>query len=260
MKGETEKPRPVTLKVKLIVGAIIALVKGICATLRITEVGREEMEAAIRENGGAILVTWHGRTMVPLWRVQNRGFWALISLSKDGDLQAENFRRLGYNIVRGSTGRRGAAATREILKAIEAGGVLAFTPDGPRGPAKVAQEGAIYFAKKNGQAHYRRRGSGESGETDALVGFLSRSQAVRAGRAGLERASLDRPWTSRANSLARGLARRSTPSRRKRSRCCALDKKTSAGNNTRIRWVGCRGALRGVNQTGIFAGEEESAR
>lgn len=151
MKGEAEKPRPVTLKVRLIVGALIALVKGICATLRIREEGRDAMEATVRENGGAILVTWHGRTMVPLWHVRNRGFWALISLSKDGDLQAENFRRLGYNIVRGSTGRRGAAATREILKALEAGGVLAFTPDGPRGPARVAQEGAIYFAKKTGK-------------------------------------------------------------------------------------------------------------
>ena len=151
MKGEMEKPRPVTLKVRLIVGALVALVKGICATLRLREEGREAMEAAIRENGGAILVTWHGRTMVPLWRVRNRGFWALISLSKDGDLQAENFRRLGYSLVRGSTGRRGAAATREILKALEAGGVLAFTPDGPRGPARVAQEGVVYFAKKTGR-------------------------------------------------------------------------------------------------------------
>jgi lysophospholipid acyltransferase (LPLAT)-like uncharacterized protein len=150
-KGETEKPRPLTLKTKLLSGALIGLVNGFCATLRLKETGREAMEKAIAEHNGAILVTWHGRTMIPLWRVKKRGFWALISLSKDGDIQARNFAALGYNIVRGSTGRRGAAATREILKAMEAGGVLAFTPDGPRGPARVSQEGVVYFAKKTGK-------------------------------------------------------------------------------------------------------------
>jgi lysophospholipid acyltransferase (LPLAT)-like uncharacterized protein len=149
--GEEEKPRPLTLRTKLLSGALIGLVNGICATLRLTEVGREALERAIIGHQGVILVTWHGRTMIPLWRVKKRGFWALISLSKDGDIQARNFAALGYRIVRGSTGRRGAAATREILKAIEAGGVLAFTPDGPRGPARVAQEGAVYFARKTGR-------------------------------------------------------------------------------------------------------------
>ncbi|MGC4047239.1 MAG: DUF374 domain-containing protein [Armatimonas sp.] len=150
-KGETEKPRPTTLKTKFLSGALIGLVNTICATLRLKESGREAMEKVIVEHHGAILVTWHGRTMIPLWRVKKRGFLALISLSKDGDIQARNFASLGYRIVRGSTGRRGAAATREILKEMEAGGVLAFTPDGPRGPARVAQEGAVYFARKTGK-------------------------------------------------------------------------------------------------------------
>lgn len=150
-KGETEKPRPLTLKTKALSGTLIGLVNSICTTLRLKETGREAMEQLIVDHKGAILVTWHGRTMIPLWRVKNRGFLALISLSKDGDIQARNFASLGYRIVRGSTGRRGAAATREILKGIEAGGVLAFTPDGPRGPARVAQEGAVYFAKKTGK-------------------------------------------------------------------------------------------------------------
>jgi hypothetical protein len=31
------------------------------------------------------------------------------------------------------------------------GGVLAFTPDGPRGPAGIAQPGVVYFALKSGK-------------------------------------------------------------------------------------------------------------
>jgi lysophospholipid acyltransferase (LPLAT)-like uncharacterized protein len=102
------------------------------------------------ERNGAILVTWHGRTLLPIHRFRGRGYWALISLSRDGELQAENFRRFGFRVVRGSTGRRGVLATRETLAALKAGGVLAFTPDGPRGPTHKAQPGVVYFAQKNG--------------------------------------------------------------------------------------------------------------
>jgi hypothetical protein len=37
-----------------------------------------------------------------------------------------------------------------MIAALKAGGVLAFTPDGPRGPSHVAQPGAAYFAQRTG--------------------------------------------------------------------------------------------------------------
>lgn len=143
--------RPMTFKTRLLSFLIDHGVRFICATLRMRYINDEDTARVIAESGGGIFVTWHGRTLIPVNRFRNRGYWALISLSRDGDLQAENFRRFGFRIIRGSTGRRGVAATREVLAALEAGGSLAFTPDGPRGPSQKVQPGVVYFAQRSGK-------------------------------------------------------------------------------------------------------------
>jgi len=146
---EPEKPRPRTLKTILAAALISGLAKALFATLRVTIERREETEQ-LMEHGG-ILCTWHGHTLVPIIYFRGRRrYFMLVSLSRDGDLQTEVIQGLGCTVIRGSTGRRGVAATREVLAKLKAGGVLAFTPDGPRGPAGVVQPGAVYFAQRAG--------------------------------------------------------------------------------------------------------------
>src|SRR5689334_1624990 len=94
----------------------------------------ENLEGLIPEGKGAILVTWHGRTLIPANLLKKRGYWALISLSRDGELQNEVFRRYGFQTIRGSTGRGGVRGALQMARKVREGGVLAFTPDGPRGP------------------------------------------------------------------------------------------------------------------------------
>ena len=145
--------RKLPWKTRLLAALISGAVRIVGATVRTRIVGEEVMTRATSDapaNNGAILVTWHGRTLLPIHRFRGRGYWALISLSRDGELQAENFRRFGFRVIRGSTGRRGVAATREVIAALKDGGVLAFTPDGPRGPSHVAQPGVAYFAQRTG--------------------------------------------------------------------------------------------------------------
>jgi lysophospholipid acyltransferase (LPLAT)-like uncharacterized protein len=141
----------VSLRTRLLALLITSLVRVICVTLRF----RMENEAIVRdllaEKKGLILVTWHGRVLIPLHVFRGLGYWTIISLSRDGDLQAENFRRAGFHIVRGSTSRRSVAATREVLTVLENGGVFAFVPDGPRGPSQKAQGGVVYFAQRSGR-------------------------------------------------------------------------------------------------------------
>jgi lysophospholipid acyltransferase (LPLAT)-like uncharacterized protein len=150
-KRAMEQEKPPTLKQKITAYTIVVAVKMLCASLRLQVIGGEKLTTLQEAHQGAIIITWHGRTMIPIYRYRNRGYWALISLSLDGDIQAENFRLFGFQVIRGSTGRRSVMATRKILKALEEGGVLTFTPDGPRGPSQVAQEGVVYFAKKSGR-------------------------------------------------------------------------------------------------------------
>ena len=121
-------------------------------TVSLRFVREDQVEKIRRETGrGVILATWHGRTLLPITRFHRRGYWAMISTSRDGEYQYWIFKRFGFNIVRGSSSARGAIeATLKLIKALKAGGVLAHTPDGPRGPSRQAHTGTVYLAMKSG--------------------------------------------------------------------------------------------------------------
>lgn len=145
-----EEQRHVPFSKKLMVRLLYSAVRALCATLRLRVDRERETDQLIAERGG-LLVTWHGRTLLPINRFRGRkNFHGLISMSKDGDLQAEIFKCYGMPVVRGSTGRRAVLATREILTLLEQGEVVICTPDGPRGPIAKAQAGALYFAQRTG--------------------------------------------------------------------------------------------------------------
>jgi len=147
---EPERPRPLTLRVRLLGRLIYSLGRLIFMTLRIRVVGEEAHRSALEMGTGGIQATWHGLTLVPGHRYAGRGHVALISLSRDGDIQNRNFHLMGYRTVRGSTGRGAVRATLEVVQWLRSGAVLSFTPDGPRGPARQAQTGVAFFARKTG--------------------------------------------------------------------------------------------------------------
>jgi hypothetical protein len=124
----------------------------VASTLRWHVIGEEQIDDLIRENGkGVILVSWHGRTFLPITRFRNRGYWSMISTSRDGEYQDRIFKRFGFNTVRGSTSARGAVqATVTLIKHIKSGDVAAMTPDGPRGPSGCAQPGVVFMAMRAG--------------------------------------------------------------------------------------------------------------
>ena len=139
------------MKFRLVSLLIYALARLIAATLRLRVVGEERVRAFQDAGQGVILVTWHGRTLVPITRFRGRGYWAVISTSRDGEYQNRIFRRLGWQTVRGSTSARGAVRSALALcRHLQAGATLAFTPDGPRGPRGQVQPGAIFLARKSG--------------------------------------------------------------------------------------------------------------
>ena len=123
----------------------------LASTLRVRMVGEEQVRELQATGKGVIVVSWHGRTFMPMTRFRNQGVWAMVSTSRDGELQARLFQRLGINTVRGSSSARGAVqAALTMTKHLKAGAMLAHTPDGPRGPSHVVQPGVIFFAQKSG--------------------------------------------------------------------------------------------------------------
>jgi len=97
-----------------------------------------------------IIAFWHEQlVLMPCF-----GWWPrlciMISQHRDGELIARAVRPLGIEAVRGSSTRGGRGALRKILQAYQQGASLAWTPDGPRGPRRVAKSGVIHTARATG--------------------------------------------------------------------------------------------------------------
>ena len=103
----------------------------------------------------AIYCIWHNRLTLSMRiysgfvriRKESRGLAALVSASKDGGLLARVLEDFGVQPVRGSSSRRGAQALLELTSWAERGYDLAITPDGPRGPRYVVQDGVTSLAQ-----------------------------------------------------------------------------------------------------------------
>src|SRR5262249_51243995 len=80
------------------------------------------------------------------WVFRNRGIVVMASANFDGQWMARIIERFGFGSVAGSSSRGGVRALLELKREIGRGHPVAFTLDGPRGPARVAQPGALWLA------------------------------------------------------------------------------------------------------------------
>ena len=61
------------------------------------------------------------------------------------------FSRFGYGTARGSSSRSGARALVQLRRHLAEARPVGFALDGPRGPARVAQPGAVWLAGATGE-------------------------------------------------------------------------------------------------------------
>lgn len=150
MDSLTLKDRWRLFRPNVISGIAYWAVKAINATVR-TEFDHIDR---LDHSRPAVLCGWHGRTFQFTYYFRNRGCWVIISQSRDGDIQNSIFKKFGYQTIRGSTGRGGARAAVESIRALRKGGIMALSPDGPRGPSHVVQAGCVTMAQKSGALLY----------------------------------------------------------------------------------------------------------
>ena len=123
------------------------LLRALAASWRVEELGRERVE---RTPEGALISLWHGRMLVGMDHFGRRGWSVLVSPSGDGDLSEQLLQRFGYCVIRGSRSRGGARALRAMLEALDGGGKVIVTPDGPRGPRHTLNPGLAWMARATG--------------------------------------------------------------------------------------------------------------
>jgi len=129
------------------------------STTRWTWEGAPVFQAALEQRQPVIIAFWHSRILMMCPRLEDieMPLRVLVSNNRDGELISRVVQKFGHDTIRGSTRnpkktkqKGGGAALREMLRHIEKGGSAAITPDGPRGPARMAQVGASVLSAQSG--------------------------------------------------------------------------------------------------------------
>src|SRR5438874_6540802 len=126
------------------------LVAALGATLKWRVEGLHHYDSIVRSGRQPIFAFWHGRILAATAFWRRRGIVVITSENFDGEWIARIIRRFGYGTARGSTSRSAVRALAQLRRDMAAGHPAAFTIDGPRGPARVAQPGAVWLAGATG--------------------------------------------------------------------------------------------------------------
>ena len=107
----------------------------------------------------AVVAFWHERLplIAMVWLMARRmnpdspaSAHALVSLHREGRFIGRVIRRFDIAVVHGSSSRGGAAGFRRLLGLLTGGNHIGITPDGPRGPRRVAAPGVAQLAALSG--------------------------------------------------------------------------------------------------------------
>ena len=126
------------------------LMAALGATLRWRTTGLDRFEEIRAAGHQPIMAFWHGRILPATYYFRRRGIVVITSENFDGEWIAGIIERFGYGAARGSTSRGGRRALLQLMRDLRAGRPAGFTVDGPRGPARVAQPGAVWLAQATG--------------------------------------------------------------------------------------------------------------
>ena len=126
------------------------LISALGHTLRWRVEGLHHYDAIVASGRQPVMAFWHGRILPATFYFRRRGIVVITSENFDGEWIARIIERFGYGTARGSTTRGGRKAMVQLVRSMKAGKPAGFTLDGPRGPARVAQPGAVWLAGATG--------------------------------------------------------------------------------------------------------------
>ena len=133
-----------------IAGVGYPVINALGHTLRWRVEGLHHFQDILSSGRQPVMAFWHGRILPATYYFRRRGIVVITSENFDGEWIARIIERFGYATARGSTSRGGLKAMHQLVRDMRAGRPAGFTLDGPRGPARVAQPGAVWLAGQTG--------------------------------------------------------------------------------------------------------------
>jgi len=117
-------------------------------TIRMQYVGKEISDRLTAGGNNVIYAFWHGRQFLLFHNYRNSGIIIPASESRDGEIQAGVLQHFGFDVVRGSSKRKGDRALLGLVDGLRKGKNIALAVDGPRGPIYEVKQGITYLAGK----------------------------------------------------------------------------------------------------------------
>ena len=110
-------------------------------------------ESNIEDLDSFILVSWHGKVLGLMEYMKHKGYFALVSQSRDGELITRIAKNFGYNFFRGSSNKGGKEAIKNMDNFFRenTNAKIIITPDGPTGPEHKVKPGALILAQNSGR-------------------------------------------------------------------------------------------------------------
>lgn len=127
------------------------LIKFLYGTCRWRVSGFNNVESLLNKKSSFIIAYWHSNLLIPYYRLAKHHFHILAGFHKDAELGVLIGEKLGWKFLRGSSSQNGSEVLQQIVELLsKPNNVLAITPDGPKGPAKIPKPGTVRAAQKTG--------------------------------------------------------------------------------------------------------------
>lgn len=115
-------------------------------SLKVHFVNRDMPDRIFAEGRNAIFAFWHGSLFLLPYTHRNSGSVIMVSESRDGEIMARMLKHFGFEVVRGSSKRKGHRALIGLINSIRKGKSVATAVDGPRGPLHKVKKGVVFLA------------------------------------------------------------------------------------------------------------------
>lgn len=97
---------------------------------------------------------WHGKQLLPVLSLTREPHQTkqavLVSPSRDGEILTTCLKKLGYEVMRGSSRQNNIGALSQMVRKLKDGYSLGFGIDGPIGPIYKVKPGMTHLAQKFG--------------------------------------------------------------------------------------------------------------
>ncbi|MFW8600722.1 lysophospholipid acyltransferase family protein [Desulfobacterota bacterium M19] len=139
------------LSLKLVPPLYSLLARALFASCRLREEGGGYRDEVVGAGRPFIALFWHYSVLCSLMMTEHTPAVAMVSASRDAEYVSRLLRRHGVDTVRGSRGKGGLKALREMMRQMtEEGKNAVIVADGSQGPPLVLQAGAILLASRTG--------------------------------------------------------------------------------------------------------------